>query len=130
MKARLPGGPKQSATHCHRPLKLTPCADAAEASKVDNRAMAVKAVFIAFLSSTIVVRRSGAFSDSRRSLTLRHRGSATSITPSAYKSYHGASATIQSGTTRQTYPQGSTGIALFAMRLSVKSKRHGWRSLA
>src|SRR5579862_8677934 len=61
MKARLPGGPKQSATHCHRPLKLTPCADAAEASKVDNRAMAVKAVFIAFLSSTIVVRRSGAF---------------------------------------------------------------------
>jgi len=46
MKARLPGAPRHSTTHCHRPVKFTPCADALDVIKANAIEIAPNIVLI------------------------------------------------------------------------------------
>src|ERR1700683_4326225 len=46
-----PGGPRHNATHCHGPLKFTPCADAPDAKTDTDSAIATNRAFMAFAPS-------------------------------------------------------------------------------
>jgi hypothetical protein len=47
MKAKLPGGATQDATHCHRPVKFTLCADASVATNPAITTTALSIILIA-----------------------------------------------------------------------------------